>query len=250
MQHSPQSDQLLQTLKKQLRAAGITYADVARELELSEASVKRLFADNTFSLQRFEAVCHMAGLSISELAEINARNQHRLDELTLAQEQEIASDVVLLLVAVSAMNGMSVQNIRDVYALTEAQCIQKLARLDRLKFIELLPGNRIKLRVSPNFRWLKNGPIQQFFLAKVEKDFFNSRFQKDSEKLLVLNGICTPATNKLMQDRLEELALELTNLMKQDLVKPAASKKGNTVVIALREWQFGLFAKLAKNRPK
>lgn len=243
-----QSQQLLLTLKKQLRAAGLTYLDVAKELDLSEASVKRLFSENAFSLQRLEAVSRLAGLSLSDLMDINTRNQHKLEQLSHAQEQEIANDLVLLLIAVSVMNGMSLQSILEHYNISETQCVQKLAKLDRLKFLELLPGNRIKMLISPGFRWQKNGPIQKFFLEKVEKDFFDSQFQKDTEKLLVLNGLCTVATNKYLQDKMEKLALEFADLMKADLIKPMSEKKGSTVVLALRQWQFGMFAKLLKHK--
>ncbi len=47
---------LVSELKRYLKAHGLTYAEVGKQLELSESSVKRLFARETFSLQRFEQV--------------------------------------------------------------------------------------------------------------------------------------------------------------------------------------------------
>ncbi len=47
-----QSAALVATLKQALRAQGKTYVDVAEALDLSVASVKRLFAQNSFSLER------------------------------------------------------------------------------------------------------------------------------------------------------------------------------------------------------
>jgi hypothetical protein len=48
-----QSQAMIQTLKKVIRQQDKTYKDVAVALQLSEASVKRLFAEKTFSLERF-----------------------------------------------------------------------------------------------------------------------------------------------------------------------------------------------------
>ena len=48
--------QIVAELKRALRARGITYAQVARHLELSEASVKRLFAAGDFSLERLDRI--------------------------------------------------------------------------------------------------------------------------------------------------------------------------------------------------
>jgi AraC-like DNA-binding protein len=47
-----QRTQIVAELKKALRESGHTYADVARKLELSVASVKRLFSTQDLSLQR------------------------------------------------------------------------------------------------------------------------------------------------------------------------------------------------------
>jgi O6-methylguanine-DNA--protein-cysteine methyltransferase len=51
----PQTQQLVETLKQALRGQKKTYADVAKALELSEARVKRLFADKNLSLARDES---------------------------------------------------------------------------------------------------------------------------------------------------------------------------------------------------
>ena len=58
---------LLDALKGLLRERGLTYADAAQALGLSEASVKRLFSQRTFALERVEALCELAGADIAEL---------------------------------------------------------------------------------------------------------------------------------------------------------------------------------------
>jgi transcriptional regulator with XRE-family HTH domain len=242
-----QTTALIQTLKKQLKAQGKTYVDVAEALDLSEASVKRLFSEQNFTLQRLEKVSQLAGLELTELFRLLAKEQQRLTQLTREQEQEIASDLELLLVAVSVINGFSYNDILSLYELTEHQCIQKLAQLDRLSIIDLLPNNRIKLRVDPNFTWLPNGPIQQFFQQKVEQDFFRSRFDKQHEKLIVLNGVMTPETNIAMQKKMERLAEEFNHLIQDDASQPMQSKHGNTMVIAIRQWQYSLFKSYRKD---
>jgi len=45
---------LVETLKRVLKGRGITYAQVAERLRLSEASVKRMFSRRDFTLQRLE----------------------------------------------------------------------------------------------------------------------------------------------------------------------------------------------------
>ncbi|MBY4678934.1 XRE family transcriptional regulator [Marinobacterium arenosum] len=241
-----QSSRLIQALKRELKAQDKTYADVAVVLALSEASVKRLFSDGNLSLKRLEAICELAGLELAELVRRAALHEPRLTELSHEQEQQIASDMPLLLVAVSVVHGLSYEEILQLYQIEQPLLIQKLARLDRLKLIELLPGNRIKLRVAPNFNWRPNGPIQRFFFDKVQEDFFRSRFDKRSEKLLVLNGILSDHSNAELQKKMQRLADEFNGLLLEDQSTPLDNKAGNTLVLALRQWQYSLFKQYRK----
>ena len=77
-----QTNNLLLALKKQLRAQGKTYADVAQLLDLSEASVKRLFASQSFTLQRLEQLCDWLQIEFSELMQ-QAQQQPQLTQFTL-----------------------------------------------------------------------------------------------------------------------------------------------------------------------
>lgn len=232
---------LVTALKKQLKASGLTYADVAQALDLSEASVKRLFADQHFTLERLEGILALVGLEITDLLEVVHRDRHRLEQLTVEQEEQIARDLELLIVAVSVIHGFTFEELLTFYNFSEHLLIQKLAALDRLKLIDLLPGNRIKLRIAPNFRWIANGPIQQFFLGRVQEDFFNSRFDQNTEKLLVLNGLCSHATNQEIQERMQNFVTEISQLAKSDATLPLGQKFGNTLVLAIRQWQYSLF---------
>ena len=154
---------LVDVLKRELRTRGITYAQVARKLDLSEASVKRMFSRKDFSLKRLDQVCQLAGSEFSDLARALYLEESQISQLTPVQEKEIVSNRKLFLVAVCALNHVGFDQITSIYDVSKAECIQLLARLDRLGFIQLQPNNRIKLLVSRNFAWLPDGPIQRFF---------------------------------------------------------------------------------------
>jgi len=241
-----QTTQIVDTLKKALKTHGKTYADVAQALELTEASVKRLFSERNFSLQRLDQVCRMLDMEITDLVTLMSQDARKVSVLSEEQEREIAADVSLLLVALCALNRWSLNDIRRQFAFSEAECIAKLAQLDRLRVIELLPGNRIKLRVAVDFHWRENGPIQRFFHEKVEQAFFASRFDRDSERLICVNGMLADGSNSLFQRKMEALAREFHQLNKDDAALPVASRDGTTVVLAMRQWKYGLFEALTR----
>jgi len=85
-------------------------------------------------------------------------------------------DPKLLMVGVLVLSHWSADEILQSYQLSQSQLIGLLARLDKLRIIDLLPGNRIKLRLARNFTWRKSGPIQRFFEQRVQQQFFDSSF--------------------------------------------------------------------------
>lgn len=236
-----QADSLIETLKRQLRAQGKTYADVAQWLALSEASVKRLFAEKHFTLSRLECICDQLNIEFAELVQTMQADEQRLQELTHAQEQSIVDDRELFLVAVCVINGYSFDEIHHQYQLSEAECIRQLLKLERLKLIDLLPDNRIRRRVAANFRWRADGPIQRFFQQHIANEFFRSRFDSDSEKLIVLNGLLSPAGNAEWQQTMQRLAKEFHALCERESGLPIHQRFGTTSVLAVRQWQYGLF---------
>lgn len=242
-----QTKQLIASLKRALKAQGVSYAHVASELNLSEASVKRLFSQSSFSLERLDKICQLLGMEISDLVTQMHNHAHSsVSGLSFRQEQEIAADTGLLLVTVCILNHWSMAQLMSHYRLAEHQCIHYLATLDRLQLIELLPGNRIKLLVSPNFKWIDNGPIQQFFQQKLAADFFSAKFNQQYEQLLVINGMLSAEAMTVFQRKLSRLVREFDTLNQNDASLALPDRNGTTVVLAMRNWQFGLFDSFRK----
>lgn len=241
-----QTRELIKTLKTALKAQGKTYADVAVGLGLTEASVKRLFSQQSFSLNRLDQVCHLLDLEITDLVQLMNEQQQRLQQLTVEQEREITDDVTLTVVAVCVLNRWTMADILAYYHISETECIRHLAKLDRLKVIELLPKNRIRLRVAANFSWRENGPIQLFFQKKISQEFFSTRFSRDDECLIVLNGMFSSQSNAELQRKLKRLAREFELLNNDDAVLDLEQRKGATLVLAMRGWQYGIFKPLLK----
>ena len=176
-----QTSAIVNALKRSLKQHGKKYSDVAEALDISEASVKRLFSEEGFSLKRLDQICAMLGIEISDLL-VSLRDEKKIQALTLDQEKELASNIPLLLVANCVLNRWSFNDIILHYQFDEPALISHLAKLDQLKLIELLPNNRIKVLVDRSFSWLPNGPINEFFEKCVREEFFNSRFSNAGEK--------------------------------------------------------------------
>ncbi len=241
-----QTARLLQTLKRCLKSEGKTYADVAKTLELSEASVKRMFSEQHFSLQRLDSICHMLGMEISDLVRKMDAEQASVEQLTHSQESEIIQDISLILVTVCVFNHWTLEDITQYFTLSEEECVLKLLKLDKIGVIQLLPQNRIKLLISPNFSWIENGPFECFFREHVGQEYFNSSFQGEHRCLRVLNGALSKVSAVEFQRKLLRLAREFSYIAREEATLPIENREGVTLVLAMRNWDYGLFDHLIR----
>ena len=236
-----QTPALLEALKNELKARRKTYSDVARVLGLSTASVKRLFSEQSLSLTRLDLICDMLGIQITDLLHSLAEDNWQLTQLTEAQEAAIVDDPALLLLTVAVLNHLAFEDILKRFWVDEHTAIRKLAWLDREGIIDLLPGNRIKLKTASNFAWRPDGPIQRFFQRRLIGEYFGARFASSSEKLLVLNGMLSAERLRRFHRRMELLARDFEELTVEDRSAPMGERDGQTVVLAIRSWRFAFF---------
>jgi hypothetical protein len=245
-----QAAAMVEALKRTLKARKITYSEVARGMRMSEASVKRMFSRNHFTLERLDRVCELAKTSLSALAREVDSAGSRVAQLTPEQEIEIVRDPKLLLVAVCVLNQLSLEQIVDTYSISKTECIQLLLKLDRIKFLELLPNNQVKLLVARTFSWLPDGPIHQYFKARAQSEYFASRFDGAGEVLLLVNGLLSHTSARAVVARLKRLANEFSELHVNDASLPVGERRPATLVLAMRPWELDDFRALRRHKPQ
>lgn len=241
-----QIQHIVATLKQQLKQRGLTYAEVARALDMSESSVKRSLANGDFPLSRLESLCRLAGLDVAELVRLACETLPVIHELTEAQERELAADARCLLMAVCLLNHWSFARIIATYTYTEAEGIAYLMKLERLGLISVLPENRVRLLVSREFSWRPAGPIQQFFQLHVEPAFMDSPFSRPGEMRLFVHGMLTPAAHAKLAQRLRRVVQEFSDLHTESTEAAEPERFGTSLLLAFRAWEPPIFARLRR----
>jgi transcriptional regulator with XRE-family HTH domain len=239
---------LVGELKRYLKAQGITYAQLAVRLGLSESSVKRLFASQAFSLQRLEQVCNLVGLEIGDLVELMNERREFLTELTPDQEDALLADPKLLLMTYLLINGWPLPAIVESFSIERAEAERLLIRLHRARIIELLPFNRVKLLTARNFTWRKNGPVQRFFETQVQREFLAAPFTGAGEQFRFVGGLLSLTGLTQMQQSIDRLAREFDELARRDAVLPLSERRACGAVFAIRPWEFSMFAGLRRKK--
>ena len=132
------------------------------------------------------------------------------------------------------------------YQLTEVEGIRYLARLDRMKLIELLPGNRVKPLIATNFTWQPDGPIERFFRKEVQGPFFNTDFAGDDSLRLVKNGDISAVARQQILERLHAIGQLFDDTVREERKLPLNQRQGTTMVLAIRHWIFEAFESMER----
>jgi transcriptional regulator with XRE-family HTH domain len=232
---------LVLALKKELKAAQMTYADLARDLGMAESSVKRMLAKGDMSLSRIDAMCRALKLDFAELARRVADAQPLLAQLTEAQERAVVADRKLLLVAINVLSQWTLEQMVTHYRLTEAECVKHMVQLDRIGIIELKPLNRYRLKLAKTFRWRPHGPVMSYFREHAALDYFSGRFDGHGEGLLLVHGSVSRSLAPSFLERLQRVAQDFAQQHQADQKLPAKDREGYTLLLAMRSWEFAEF---------
>ncbi|MFZ6813868.1 helix-turn-helix domain-containing protein [Undibacterium sp. Rencai35W] len=226
---------LIDALKRELKARNITYADLATRIDMSEASVKRMFSQKNFTLQRLDEILNATEISLRDLA-LASNEDTLISELTFDQEKEIISDPKKFIVAVSVLNLLTVEQIIRIYDISEIDVVKHLLRLDKIGFLELLPNNRVKLLVSRTFRWIPNGPIQSSFRDQAYAEYLESNFDGEHEIMRLVNVMLSRQSVAALITRLKQVAREFSEQHQEDAKLPFEEKHRISFMLAARPW--------------
>jgi len=240
----------VETLKRALRMNGFTYADVARHLGLSEASIKKMFSTCHFTLARIDQVCELLHMDFIDLVRLFDEQRQRISHLTVAQEEELVKNKSLLLVATCARNHYSFDEILQSFRFTKAELYRHLARLEELQLLELHPHNRIRLLVAEDFRWLPHGPIEKFFERHMLDDFINADFDQERDIRFYRQGPLTEHARDALIKRINALVYEFSMLLRESYEQPVSGKRNIALMVATRQWEPAYMAQQRRLQPE
>jgi transcriptional regulator with XRE-family HTH domain len=234
--------QIIDVLKRTLKARTLTYRDVARRVGLSEGSIKRVFSAETFTLQRLESICAAIGISMSELMRA-AANSHAAGSqyLTLEQEELLAANARLLACFYLLLNGRSSAEILQRMDLSERGLRELYVQLDDARLIELQPRLKARLRVGPVVSWRLEGPVHRVYERQVKAEFLQADFHGADQALHFRSAELSEASTRVLVRKIEQLARDFAELATLDVGLPAVEKKNVAMLAAFRPWVSSMF---------
>lgn len=241
-------DKLVESLKKLLKAQQKTYRSLAQELGVSEPTVKRMFAQKNFSLDRVVQICQLLGVTLLDVARMSQASSGSPDiYLTHDQEEALCERDKLFVLFNLLRKNWRIHDILKKFDFSENELTQGLVELDRIGVIELHPQNKIKLRVSAQLQWLPDGPVRKMYEALVKDDFFRHEFKDKNDRLRYMTCEISDQTLRLILRKIDRLTQDIAEHIVADEGAQKTQTKSFAFLLGVRPWVFDITEKYARH---
>ncbi|HEY4365637.1 MAG TPA: helix-turn-helix transcriptional regulator [Steroidobacteraceae bacterium] len=242
-----ETKRMLEALKRCMRARAMTYRGLGRALGLSESSVKRLFADQSFTLSRLERVCSALDMSVADLSKMAAggrevRTQAQAYGLTLEQERMLATNPSLLACFYLLLNGRSVEQTERRLGLTARTMRTLLSRLATARLLDVDAKRNVQLHATLPIAWRPDGPVRRLYERQVRAEFLQGSFGAGNEALSFHSAELSPASVRILLRKIERLAADFADLAALDVHVSPREKTSVALLLACRPWVFSMFS--------
>lgn len=235
MRSNSTSSALLGVLRRCLRQEGWTARRLAGHFTIGEATAKRWLAGRGLTLDRLEELAALCRLSLADLArEAEHPATGLAQELTLAQERALSSEVFLSFLFMTILGGNSVAEIAADFAVPAPVMELSLARLERLALIDRLPGGRVRPLIDRTIIWRKS-PMRALFNERMKPQFLAMDFAADDAVFVSEVVKLSPRGAAELAELLEQLRRDVQSLAERDRENSLLPRKWFGMLGALRE---------------
>ena len=243
-----QTTKLLETLKKYLKARGLTYKQLAKEMDLSEATIKRSFSKQSFSLNQLEEICRILDIDFYDLAKMDKeRDRDTFTELTFEQEDVLNGDNKLMIFLYFLIHGWSITEIVEEYNFSKVEAIQMSLKLEKLSLLELHPNNKVRMLISNKAFWKIARPVLLQHHDQLIEDFMKNAFEQPNESLMFNAGQFSEKSLKIIRKKIDNLMKEYNQLAEMDATLPLKNRYSTGILIGFRPWVASIISDLRRS---
>jgi|GEM_PF-2590233 len=203
---------LQRTLKEHIKGQSLTYFELAQELEVSGATVKRILNQDDVSFSKLTDLCRVLNLDFYELVEQSGADQGlTVHSYSKTQESFLSQKREHFLVFRTILMGLDTDTIEQRLGLDEGALSVVLKKMEECGLIERHPFGRIKVLAKFPFKWIPCGPLEKTYgevilkkiLKETLKQGLNSTHKKDMN--IIFEWALDDATHEMFTEELRQL---------------------------------------------
>lgn len=210
--------EIFEILKSVLRARRMTYAELGKQLDTSEPTIKRLFASRDCKISRLSEICAILDLSLDDVVAQASRVEITPRSLGDRIEAQLADDLPAFHLYLLLTDGVGIDRIMDHCGLTPDDVFRIGCRLERMELVRVLPHGRLKLADEGPMKLRRDGPLHGALL-KINLEFLQRVFARpdsDDAGFITQSRRISQATARHMMTELHRLSRQLSDMARQD----------------------------------
>lgn len=228
--------QILETVKKLLKSSSMLYEDLAEELGISLASVKRILNGKDIQISKLIKIAKILGFDFFELVDQAKKTNYSKTKLTLDQEILLSKDFNNFLIFRLIIIGKKRSEILKSLSLNEKEISIALKNLEKVGLVEVFPNNILKTKVTFPLKWIEDGPLEKTYNDRILQKLTNEVRKVGINKSFSKNNSTQVIVKEFLLEETEVQAIknDLRELLKkyQTVTKLRLKSNDSPVVVA------------------
>lgn len=204
---------LIVLIKNVLKERRISYAELAKQMNLSESGLKKIFSSDDISFGRLSQIASTLGLRLTDLMnEIETKDTHQVVFSDEEQKYFLKNPDAFHFFVRLLIERKGLDEIQEEFKLSEAAAFKLLKKLDTFGWIQLLPENKIKLPPLSLVKDFGSGPLLDHIYQEWSKDTVQLLAKPENQKTGKFIIRCLRMKDSTYQEflqRLKELEMDL-----------------------------------------
>ena len=227
-------------LKRALKRQHTSYAELARQLDLPESTLKKWFNAKDGSFNRINLICQALGLPV--FAVIKAAEEQNVQTFTFTsvqQEHFIKDRRSFEIYWFLVYERLNTEEVKERLGIESDQLHKVLLRLDRLGLVKFGPGNNLKVPSMRPIRWKFEGTFMTGILKEWVTEILRENLlsKKDTSMMLQFFQL-TPRSEEELRSEIAQLEEKYARRTILELNNPSQKLRQIRYISALAAGSF------------
>lgn len=195
---------IMRELKLRLRRLNVSYARLAKLLDVPESTLKKWFTAKTGAFDRVTMVCEAIGVPLEVV--VKSIEHRNVKKLTFSKEQQTlfrASPTAFRVFWLLVYERRSVEETRRRLELSTQEMRGVLLKLDKVRLVQLRAGDEVRVPGLQPVAWEFKGP----FMEELHRDWIRTLLaeataSRDGRQLLQFYQLSPASAEELKKDLL------------------------------------------------
>jgi transcriptional regulator with XRE-family HTH domain len=220
-----QKGKIIRCLKQCLKARGMTYAGLAKKIDVSEVSLKRYFSEERMTLDTLDLICSALHVELEELLlyskDLDDARSPSLDE---DQERYLCESHDHFLIFLKIARGYTFSQLSENLNNEEMIHLLRVIRgLEEVRLVEFPSESDLRAVLSADAVVKPEGKLWAKYSKLGVEEFFKSNFQNENEYFRVSVGYLPNEKYEEMKRKFEELQEQMVEYANQSRRKKKTS---------------------------